>query len=191
MIKLLFNNSKKVLKISVNLSWLLVSEIYKNIISEKSIINFIIPVIENFLNYKNYIDYPTTDKKSKKNFIIKHKNETLKEIISSTQNLLPLIIEYPIDVKITKRILLFLYLNLKKISKNNNENNNANNDFVYTVDIFKMTNESLTIALNSIIKVYYNDIKYDEKLKKIILLKKKIEIKKLIWMLFTKKIYIF
>ena len=31
MIKLLFNNSKKVLKISVNLSWLLVSEIYKNI----------------------------------------------------------------------------------------------------------------------------------------------------------------
>ena len=139
----------------------------KNIISEKSIINFIIPVIENFLNYKNYIDYPTTDKKSKKNFIIKHKNETLKEIISSTQNLLPLIIEYPIDVKITKRILLFLYLNLKKISKNNNENNNANNDFVYTVDIFKMTNESLTITLNSIIKVYYNDIKYDEKLKKI------------------------
>ena len=132
-------------------------------ISEISIINFIIPVIENFLNYKYYIELPSNDKNSKKNFIIKHKNDSLKEIIEYSQKLLPLIIEYPIQEKITKRLLLFLYLNLKKISKNNNQENNSN-DFVYTVDIFKMTNESLTIVLNSVIKIYFNNIDYNTKL---------------------------
>jgi hypothetical protein len=38
----------------------------KNIISENSIINFIIPALENFLNYKYYVELPTNDKKSKK-----------------------------------------------------------------------------------------------------------------------------
>ena len=138
----------------------------KKLISENSLINFIIPVIENFLNYKYYIELPSTDKNKKKNFIIKHKNETLKEIILYSQKLLPLLIEYPIQEKITKRILLFLYSNLKKISRNNNKENN-NNDFVYTVDIFKMTNQSLTIVLNSIIKVYFNNIEYNNKLVKL------------------------
>ena len=113
-------------------------------ISEISIINFIIPVIENFLNYKYYIELPSNEKNKKKNFIIKHKNDSLKEIISYSQKILPLIIEYPIQENITKRLLLFLYSNLKKISKNNNKENDSN-DFIYTVDIFKMTNESLTI----------------------------------------------
>ena len=135
-------------------------------ISEISIINFIIPVIENFLNYKYYIELPSNDKNKKKNFIIKHKNESLKEIISYTQKILPLIIEYPMQENITKRILLFLYSNLKKISKNNNQENDSN-DFIYTVDIFKMTNESLTIALNSIIKVYFNKIDYNTKMEKL------------------------
>ena len=138
----------------------------KNIISENSIINFIIPGLENFLNYKYYIEFPTNDKKSKKNFIIKHKNDSLKEIIAFSQKILPLIIEYPINEKITKKILLFLYQNLKKISKNNNQENTSN-DFVYIIDIFKMTNESLTIALNSIIKIYFNNIDYDTKLEKL------------------------
>jgi hypothetical protein len=40
----------------------------KNKLSQYSIINFIIPVIENFLNYKYYIEMPSTDKKSKKKF---------------------------------------------------------------------------------------------------------------------------
>ena len=137
----------------------------KNKLSQYSIINFIIPVIENFLNYKYYIEMPSTDKKSKKNFIIKHKNDAIKEIISVTQRILPLIIEYPIKEDIAKRLLLFLFANLKKISKNNNSNNY--NDFEYTIDIFKMTNESLTIILNSIIKVYFNTIEYDNKLVKI------------------------
>ena len=138
----------------------------KNKISQYSIINFILPIIENFLNYKYYIELPSTDKKSKNNFIIKHKNDSIKEIIAVTQRILPLIIEYPIKEDIAKRILLFLFSNLKKISKNNNSNNN-NNDFVYTIDIFKMTNESLTIVLNSIIKVYFNTIEYNNKLIKI------------------------
>ena len=138
----------------------------EKIITENSIINFIIPVIENFLNYKYYIELPSNDKKSKKNFIIKHKNDSLKEIIEFSQKILPLIIEYPIQEKITKRLLLFLYYNLKKISKNNNQENNSN-DFVYTVDIFKMTNESLTIVLNSIIKIYFNNIDYNAKLEKL------------------------
>ena len=137
----------------------------KNKLSQYSIINFIVPVIENFLNYKYYIEMPSTDKKSKKNFIIKHKNDAIKEIISVTQRILPLIIEYPIKEDIAKRLLLFLFANLKKISKNNNSNNY--NDLEYTIDIFKMTNESLTIVLNSIIKVYFNTIEYDNKLVKI------------------------
>jgi hypothetical protein len=138
----------------------------KNIISENSIINFIIPALENFLNYKYYVELPTNDKKSKKNFIIKHKNDSLKEIISLSQRILPLIIEYPINEKITKKILLFLYQNLKKISKNNNQENTSN-DFIYIIDIFKMTNESLTIVLNSIIRVYFNNIGYNTKLEKL------------------------
>ena len=135
-------------------------------ISEISIINFIIPVIENFLNYKYYIELPSNEKNKKKNFIIKHKNDSLKEIISYSQKILPLIIEYPIQENITKRLLLFLYSNLKKISKNNNKENDSN-DFIYTVDIFKMTNESLTIVLNSIIKVYFNNIEYNTKIEKL------------------------
>ena len=135
-------------------------------ISEISIINYIIPVIENFLNYKYYIELPSNEKNKKKNFIIKHKNDSMKEIISFSQKILSLIIEYPIQENYTKRILLFLYSNLKKISKSNNQENN-NNDFVYTIDIFKMTNESLTIALNSIIKIYFNNIEYNSKIEKL------------------------
>ena len=75
----------------------------KNKISEYSIINFIIPIIENFLNYKYYVELPSTDKKSNKNFIIKHKNDSIKEIIEVTQKILPLIIEFPIKEEITKR----------------------------------------------------------------------------------------
>jgi hypothetical protein len=61
-------------------------------ISEIYIINFIIPVIENFLNYKYYIELPSNEKNKKKNFIIKHKNDSLKEIISYSQKILPSII---------------------------------------------------------------------------------------------------
>ena len=135
----------------------------KKVISENSIINFIIPVIENFLNYKYYIKPLTTDKRSKNNFIIKHKNDSLKEIILFSQKILPLIIEYPIKEKYTKSILLFLYSNLKRVSKNSNKENNIN-DFEYIIDIFKMTNESLTIALNSIIKIYFNKVDFNSKL---------------------------
>ena len=85
-------------------------------ISEISIINYIIPVIENFLNYKYYVELPSNEKNKKKNFIIKHKNDSMKEIISFSQKILSLIIEYPIQENYTKRILLFLYSNLKKIS---------------------------------------------------------------------------
>ena len=52
-----------------------------------------------------------------------------------------------------------VYSNLKKVSKNNNKENN-NNDFEYIIDIFKMTNESLTIALNSIIKIAVQETGY-------------------------------
>ena len=138
----------------------------KTKISEYSLINFVIPVIENFLNYKYYVELPITDKKSKKNFVIKHKNDSIKEIIVVTQKILPLIIEYPIKEQISKRILLFLFSNLKRISKNNS-NNNFGDELEYSIDIFKMTNESLTIVLNSIIKIYFNTIEYNKKLVKI------------------------
>ena len=136
----------------------------KNRISQYSIIHFIIPIIENFLNYKYYIQLPSNNKNNKKNFIIKHKNDAIKEIIAIILRILPLLIEYPIKEEMAKRLLLFLFSNLKKISKNNNQNNN---DLEYSIDIFKMTNESLTILINSIIKVYFGSIQYNNKLDRI------------------------
>ena len=132
----------------------------KKIINENSIINFVIPLVLNILNYKNYSEISSA--KNKKNFIIKNKNESIKEIILLTQKILSSIIEYPINQDKVTEILLFLFNNLKKISKNYSEDNESNNN--YSIDVFKMTNESLTLMLESIIKIYFNSLKFNEKL---------------------------
>ena len=127
-------------------------------ISEYSILNVIIPIIKNFLNFKNYSENPSNLKKFS---TLKRKNEILFEIVNKSISILPELVKRISDEEIEK-LLLYFYSNLKKIS-----NNKYKDNMYYSIDIYKMTNQSLTKILECIILIKFNKIEFDLNYKKI------------------------
>ena len=126
-------------------------------ISQYSIVNVIIPIIKNFLNFKNYSENPSNIKK----FTLKRKNEILNEIINKSILIIPEIVKRISEEEIEK-LLLYFYSNLKKLSQNKNKDN-----MFYSIDIYKLTNNSLTKILESIISIKFNKIQFNSNFKTI------------------------
>ena len=124
-------------------------------ISQYSIVNVIIPIIKNFLNFKNYSENPSNIRK----FTLKRKNEILNEIVNKSILIIPELVKRISEEEIEK-LLLYFYSNLKKLSQNKYKDN-----MLYSIDIYKITNKSLTKILESIISIKFNKIQFDSNFK--------------------------
>ena len=129
-------------------------------ISMRSIVNVVIPILKQNLNFRNYSENINAMNK-KNSFNVKRKSSTLVEIVNKTIDMIPITID---SIRDNERELIdsmmFLYGNIQKISKNKQKEN-----MYYTIDIFKMSTKSITAFLQHLIDIKFNMINYDEKFK--------------------------
>ena len=131
-------------------------------ISMRSIVNVVIPILKQNLNFRNYSENINAMNK-KNSFNVKRKSSTLVEIVNKTIDMIPITID---SIRDNERelidFMMFLYGNIQKISKNKQKEN-----MYYTIDIFKMSTKSITAFLQHLIDIKFNMINYDEKFKSI------------------------
>ena len=123
-----------------------------NKISKFSITKIILPIIKNFLDFNNYDENINNNNK---NFVVNRNKNDLNEIINLSIDLIPEIIKI-IDSDEIEKFLEFFYKNIKILSKNKNKDNQF-----YSIDIFKVTNLTLSKILECIIQFKFKS-NFDE-----------------------------